>query len=256
MKLILTIMTGLLGAMVVCASESSTFERANERFSKGDFAGAVTSYEEVIRDEGTSAAVLYNLGNSYQRLGQPGPAILAYERARLLSPRDPDLLANLALARKASAAQEEEVNPHPRLEAALGYLSRHEWSWLVVAGALWIGLLSVVEAFSSIRNRRGFRGLIRLSGALAVVVLVAGTVALYLRRDESSRGVIVSESAVLRLSPFEKAESLATPGPGKMVRLGERKGDYVYVEIPGLKIRGWISTREVAAILPENSTGG
>jgi len=37
-------------------------------------------------EEGYSAAGLYNLANSYARAGQPGMAVLNYERARLLAP--------------------------------------------------------------------------------------------------------------------------------------------------------------------------
>jgi tetratricopeptide (TPR) repeat protein len=250
MKPILIGMFWLLGVVWVFANPSAGFERGNESFSKGDFAGAATAYEEVIRDQGASAGVLYNLGNSYQRLGRFGPALLAYERARLLAPRDPNLLANLMLARKASAA-DDEVHSHPRLNAAVCYFSRNEWSWLVAGSALWIGTLSVVSGVFPITGN-GFRYFVRWSGALALIVAGVGALALCLRRDESNRAVIVSESAHLRLSPFDQAESLAELRAGKVVRLGERNGEYVYIEMLAPKISGWVSTREVAGILPES----
>lgn len=114
-----------LGTTILCAAANTTFERANQRFDHGDFAGAAAAYQQLLTEYGPRAAVFYNLGNCYQRLGQYGPAILAYERARLLTPRDPDLLANLALARKAATAF-EEPGSHPRLDTALNYLSRNE----------------------------------------------------------------------------------------------------------------------------------
>ena len=45
-----------------------------------------------------SGELHYNLGNAWFRLGELGPAILHYERARRSMPRDDDLAANLALA--------------------------------------------------------------------------------------------------------------------------------------------------------------
>ena len=105
---------------VVSAAGRMVLRGANQRFKAGDFAGAAAAYEKILSAEGPRASVYYNLGNAYQNLKQYGPAILAYERARLLTPRDPDLLANLALARKAAAAF-EETGRDPRLDAALEF---------------------------------------------------------------------------------------------------------------------------------------
>ena len=89
----------LLGLLCLFLGSSSAFatpfDQANGQFKAGDYAGAAAAYEQVLAADGPRAAVFYNLGNSYQQLKQYGPAILAYERARLLTPRDPDLLANL-----------------------------------------------------------------------------------------------------------------------------------------------------------------
>src|SRR5271154_658018 len=52
---------------------------------------------------GYSASALYNLANSFARAGKPGLAVLNYERARLLDPKDPDIEANLRHVREASA---------------------------------------------------------------------------------------------------------------------------------------------------------
>src|SRR5580692_5177570 len=79
-----------------------------------------------------SADGLYNLANSYARAGQPGLAVLNYERAALLAPNDPDINANLEYVR--SIAQVTTTPP-----------SR----WTRVAQAMnptlaaWIGVLGI-----------------------------------------------------------------------------------------------------------------
>ena len=181
----------------------------------------------------------------FRSLKQYGPVILAYERARLLTPRDPDLLANLALARKAATAFEES-GLNPRLEAALNYLSRHEWSWLVVGGALLVGVLAVVGGVVKLPQR--LRTVALMTGGVAGLVIVAGAAALYLRRDEAGRGIVLTENATVRLSPFEKAESLGTPGPGRLVHLGVETGGFRYVEIANTNLKGWLAGNDVAAI--------
>lgn len=221
---------------------AAAFDDANQHFKSGDFAGAAAAYEKIIAAEGPRASVYYNLGNSYQQLKQYGPAILAYERARLLTPRDPDLLANLALARKAATAF-EETGLHPWWDAVVNRLSRNEWSWLVAGSALFLGLLAVAGGVVRL-PRRG----VLISASVAGFLIAAASMALYLRRGEAVRGIVLSEGATVRLSPFEKAESLGTPGPGRTVRLGAKNGDFQYIEVPGANLNGWLASKDVAAV--------
>jgi tetratricopeptide (TPR) repeat protein len=238
----------LLGSPAVMAADTACFAEANARFKAGDFAVAATAYETLLANGGPRASVFYNLGNSYHRLGQYGPAILAYERARLLTPRDPDLLANLALARKAAAAFEETV-VHPRLDALICYPSRNEWSWLVAGAALFVGGLALVCGLVNL-PRRGMRQAALASAGLASLAIAAGSACLYLRRDESNRGIVLSENAAVHLSPFETAASLGTPGPGRIVHMRKESGGFHYVEVPGTTLRGWLPDKEVGAITP------
>ena len=239
----------LLGLATLRAAGTTAFEQANQRFAAGDYAGAAAAYDNLLTAEGPRAAVLYNLGNSYQRLGQYGPAILAYERARLLTPRDPDLLANLTLARKAAAAF-EEARLNPRLDALLHRFSRNEWSWLTVAAALVLGALAVLCGALPL-PRRWLRQTALVAAVLAGLGVASGATALYLLRAEATRGIVLSATASVRLSPFANAEALGTPGAGRSVCLGAPSGVFHYVEVPGTGLRGWMADTEVAAITPD-----
>ncbi|MEI6607739.1 MAG: tetratricopeptide repeat protein [Verrucomicrobiota bacterium] len=238
----------LLANAPLQAAGSSALEQANQSFADGDYAAAATAYDKLLTTDGPRAGVLYNLGNSYQRLGQYGPAILAYERARLLTPRDPDLLANLTLARQAAAAF-EPTHRNPRLDALLNHFSRNEWSWLVAAAALFLGGLAVLSGTLGLPHR-GWRLATIAAATLTGLALVSGAAALYQRRNEASHGIVLSAKAAVRLSPFDQAEVLGTPGAGHSVRLGATNGSFRYVEVPGTNLCGWMSDTEVAAITP------
>lgn len=223
---------------------SNDFDRVNQQFSAGDFTGAVAGYEKILKDEGPRASVYYNLGNSYQQLKQYGPAILAYERARVLSPQDPDLLANLTRARKAAAAF-QDAGPTPWLDVITHRFSRNTWSWWVVLGAWFLAGLALAYMRFSLPRRE-----VLIAAGGGVFIIVLASVSLYIRRDESERGIVLSEDATVRLSPFSSAESLGTPGPGRLVRLGEKSGDFQYVEVLGTSLHGWLANKDVASIIP------
>lgn len=246
MKRIFQILLLCLAVGPASAAPETPFERANHQFEAGKFQVAADIYREVLDQDGASAAVLFNLGNCEQRLGRYGPAILAYERARLLAPRDPDIAANLGLARKAATVFEESGR-YPRLDAFFSYLSLNEWSWLVAGSGLLLGGLAVLRGGWRLGKRWMVVGT-RATAGLAVVCILAGAGALYLRHGERNRGIVLTDNAVVRLSPFEKAESLGTAGSGRIVHLHETKDGFHYVQVPGTELRGWMSAKDVGAI--------
>jgi hypothetical protein len=97
---------------------------------------ATHSHAGSLAEARWSAAALYNLGNSYARAGQPGLAVLNYERARLLAPNDPDIEANLRHVRDAAHLPSETKSVFARTATAV---SPAVASWLGVVGVLVLG---------------------------------------------------------------------------------------------------------------------
>lgn len=95
----------LVAVMISPAASAEDWDRlfkdANRAYSEKDYAAARDLYLKIADEGGVkSSPVFYNLGNAYFHLGELGNAILYYERARRLSPRDRDILRNLKVARK------------------------------------------------------------------------------------------------------------------------------------------------------------
>ena len=93
----LEMIAGNAVAQALSAAELMT--DANERYSRGEYSEAVQQYESLIGDGFRDSALYYNLGNAYSQQEDLGRAILNYLRAARLSPRDPDINANLVLVR-------------------------------------------------------------------------------------------------------------------------------------------------------------
>ncbi|MDH3423313.1 MAG: tetratricopeptide repeat protein, partial [Gemmatimonadota bacterium] len=91
------VVVGVFAAPV--AAQDEIVVRGNEAYQDEDYAGAIEAYQAVLDAGFRSAGLEYNLGNAYFKSGRLGRAILHWERALEASPGDPDIQANLELAR-------------------------------------------------------------------------------------------------------------------------------------------------------------
>ena len=69
--------------------------QGNSHYENGEFESAIVSYEKVLATDMVSTALHYNLGCAYFSEKEYGKAILQFEKALQLSPRDPDVMHNL-----------------------------------------------------------------------------------------------------------------------------------------------------------------
>ncbi len=72
-------------------AQDTALKEAEVAYTKEDYAKAIELYEGILKSNGESAAVYYNLGNTYYKAGKIAPAILNYERCLLLDPGDSDV---------------------------------------------------------------------------------------------------------------------------------------------------------------------
>ena len=68
---------------------------ADSAYNAKEYAKAISIYNELIEENGTSAPVLFNLGSAYYQAGDYGQAMLNYLRARRLDPGNEEINANL-----------------------------------------------------------------------------------------------------------------------------------------------------------------
>jgi len=174
--------------------------------------------------------------------GRPGRALLAFERAQLLAPRAPAVVAGLAQARTAASL--------PTLEGGLAMrsaerLSPNEWSWIAMAG-FGLGAAGLV-AFAWALIRRG--GLVTLVSAGAAIAGVALLAAMKVAPPPNA-GVVISSGAVARIAPFDGADTAFLAPEGASVSVEGNHGDYLLVAAD--EGRGWVTGKSVETILPAN----
>ncbi len=79
--------------------DAETFKKANENYRKSKYSEAAELYNSLSVKYPDQAVFLYNLANALHRQNQLGAAIVAYEQALSLDPRNADIRANLNFVR-------------------------------------------------------------------------------------------------------------------------------------------------------------
>jgi tetratricopeptide (TPR) repeat protein len=225
-------------------SREQRFEAANAAFAEGRFADARAGFAEIAASA-PSVAVLYNLGNAAFRDGRIGEAVLSYERALLLAPRDPDTRANLRQVRKAAGLPEPNDGPWSR---ATRPLSASGWAWLASAGLyLACGALLGLRLVRGDGARATFRPALRAALASGIALLVVGGAACATRLAERDRAVVLDEDPVLRVAPYASATVSSELAPGEVVRIERSHEGFTLVRTAAGR-SGWTTSAAVARI--------
>lgn len=259
----------LLAAAVACAaarasveSPAASFERANSAYEAGDYAQAIEGYTHVAQSGVAHPDLFFNLGNAYFKQGNLGRAVLWYERARNLAPRDPDVRENLAMTRSLLRDQQLVPNESRWRRVLLAWhrdtTTAESATVAEVFYLLWC-LLAVLFVFretrpvarlyakASVMSPGRLLGLDRaqdLGLAMVLVVLVGGAFAystLSKVRAERSRasGVVVADEASVFSGPSHDALVQFKVHEGTIVDVRDARPGWVRVDLPG-DLSGWI----------------
>ena len=85
----------------LAAADRETFERANQLYQAGNYAAAVSLYEQLTGKGITNPDLFFNLGNAYAQSGKREQAAESYARAAQLAPRDAQIADRVEQAGKA-----------------------------------------------------------------------------------------------------------------------------------------------------------
>lgn len=229
--LALLILLPLGHASATAATPHTLFHQASEAYEAGHYAEASDLYQQLIPDH-QSAALHYNLANTLYRLSQYGPAILHYEKALALQPANPDIRANLKLAREAA-----QLPPatRPWTQSLALNLSANTWAWLA-ALSFWIALACLL--LPRLWDRQGL--ISRSTATLACLLFLTSSTALYGWHHLAQRGIAISGDAALKHSPTTSATPQHYLKPGEAATILRQHGNYYLIQTPN-KQTGWIS---------------
>lgn len=219
---------------------AAKFAQANEHYRKGELVQAIEAYEAVIQSGPENGHLRYDLGNAHLKSGNLGQAIGNYLTAQRLMPRDEDLAANLALARKRVTDRIEPPRP--------GALSRTAFFWVHVLSARELLLGAAIAAalalaLLTVREIRSSEWMAWAAAAAGLLALACGAGLLW-RTAFAARVAVVEPAEIeVRAGPERSATTLFRLHAGAELRVDDAEGDWLKVSLADGK-RGWLRRDE------------
>jgi len=170
---------------------------ARAAYRRGDYAAAEQGFASALAAPSADRRLAYNLGNALYRQGELARALVAYERARLAMPRDPELLANIALVHRQLELGSAEGEPFLEAVAHLrDAFTRRELLWIALA-------TNLLAAAFSIFARSYLRW---VGGLLFLGALVLSTELLLLGPARAPCAIITADQAMVYAEPRESPD--------------------------------------------------
>ena len=247
----------ILGAILCSASISRAgndvpaeawFEKANGFYNQQQFDSALIYYEKTLQAGAVNAGVLYNLGNACYRLKKIGLAILNFEKARRLSPKDPDINANIKFA-NANITDKITAPDQSFFEVILWQLHTlfplNTQLWLLFFLLMLLAALFTLGLFSAHNTRLWI-----IYGGTITLLLIAGlgiSVGYKVFQSENvSYAIVLSESVDAKNQP-RGPKIIFTAHEGTKFRIHQQIEGWCQVSLPNGTM-GWVEESALGKI--------
>jgi len=226
------------------------FTRAQQRYDAGEYEAAIELYQQVLHQGYENAPIHYNLGNAYFKIGETGEAILHYEKAKRLDPRDGDISFNLGVAnlRVQDRITPPEQSLFMRIFNGMKYLlNLNELAWTTLLLFFTGSLLFVT--WRRVEHSRVHRILgVLLTGWSTLLLLVTPLlISRTLEAKQQTHGIILQEEVRARSAPQEMSTEVFILHEGTRVEIEDTQYQWYKIKLLDNK-EGWIFSDTVGII--------
>ncbi|NQT33218.1 MAG: hypothetical protein HQ594_06075 [Candidatus Omnitrophica bacterium] len=249
----LVMLFGVCAGGTLCFSENLTteelFSLGNDFYEKGEYGRALAEYEEVLKRGHESGALYFNIADACFKEGQLGKAVLNYERAKILLPRDADIIANYRFARasiKTKIIAPRGIWSWGPLKTYSGKLNVNEFTWF--SSILYLLILLFLSVTIVRANITTFQVSVIV---LMFFLIILNVVVIGHKLQVIKKGAItIVPKAEAMFGPFDSATKFFTLHEGVMVTVLKSKDDWYKVRRADDKV-GWIHKDAVEKITGE-----
>jgi len=221
------------------------FFEANQAYKNDQFQLAIDGFTRLIKSGYDNGHVFYNLGNAYFRLGDLGKAILSFERARLLIPRDGDLSFNLSHARNQvkDAAVDLQISSFSGF-LGLDSLNRFETFFgFSLLNILFFSLLCI-----RIFKKSEWTYYLSIFMAILISIGVCALTLKWVAWATDNRAVVISEEIAVQAGPDSRDTLLFKLHAGTIVGVERTENEWTLLQLSKDK-RGWAESNKLERII-------
>ena len=221
------------------------YNEGNAAYRNKNWDEAIEKYLAAVNSGVSSPELFYNLGCAYYRAGDIGRAILWFERARILKPRDRDINKNLAFVRRLTQDKIESIYRNTLLQwfwKVMEKISFSELWWILLI----VSLAATLAISYSILQLRGYW--LGITLWIIFILLAGGWYIKGSRLWETHLAIVVVPKVDVRSSPSEDGEILFTLHSGTRTGIIERRGDWYRIAIEDGH-SGWADKNAVEKVI-------
>ena len=227
-----------------------SFKNGNELYQKGDYNGAIRSYESILDAKQQSAEVYFNLGNCYYKLNQVAPAIYNYEKALVLKPNDKDIKNNLNFAKKLTIDEIKEVPKVGFEKLVRDFTATYDyntWAWISVVLAFLFLLFFLGYYFSALTlsKRIFFVGMFIILIAIILSILSAIFERKYYQNERPA--IIFKEIVSVKSEPKSTSSEVLELHEGTKVYVLESFAGWDKIQLTD-GTEGWLEKTDVKEV--------
>jgi tetratricopeptide (TPR) repeat protein len=220
----------------------SLISQANEAYNNGSFTEAISLYGSVIDSGYVSAELYYNLGNAYYKVKDIPSAILYYEKALKLDPKDEQTRFNLHIANSQITDKIEAVPAmfYVRWWKALSGMFAPD-AWARVTIGLLILLIILVTIFIVTRNM-AIRRMTFWAGLIFSVLLLTSFYIAYQQynlQSSDNYAIVFTPTVTVKSSPAKNSVDLFVIHEGTKVEITDQVEGWYEIRIANGSI-GWL----------------
>lgn len=236
-------------APVVCLGADETakvFQEANTNYKTGDYAKAAELYDALTLREPQVASFYYNLANAYVRLGKLSHAILNYEEALRLDPRNADARENLRHTRGLLEYRVED-NRNWYLKTVEAILKSMTGREINIAVLLIECVFLVGAIFFFLVGRGLFWNPWQKFVFLLLVVVGLVAVGKQIQTNVIRDAIVMQKECEARYGPSEHDQIAFRMGEGIKVFVMDRREDWSRVLLTNGE-SGWVKNSDIAEV--------
>lgn len=222
------------------------FYKASAFYENAKYEEAIAQYSLLLEQGLESGPLYYNLGNCYLKKGELGRAILSYERAKRIIPRDSDLESN---AEYAKSLVRENLRESRRIwydkiaDRIFKPISINDLTILLSVAYLLFMMIFIASLYLEPLKRSR-----KILFSIFVLILIIGGFGLYQKiAILDKEAIIIVEKSEAKFEPFDRSTTHFTLYEGMKVQVLFSKKEWVKIKWTDRKV-GWVKASSIEMI--------